>query len=278
MRRTSIAALLALLIAVPAKAGDRAPPDPDALPDDVFGRTVRLGRDLIVHTAASIGPDAPDPAERFAGNGLECQSCHLDAGTQPFSLPLAGAWGLFPQFIGREGAVRTLEDRINACMERSMNGRALPAGSPQMKAMLSYIRFISEGVPTGAPAAGRGVPALPLPEAASDPSHGAEIYGTICAACHQPDGQGQRLASDEAAAQLHRYLVPPLWGRTATMTARAWRARSRPPASSAPTCRAASSAIIPCSACRTPSTSPCSSTASRGRIARATSWTIPTAR
>lgn len=73
-----------------------------ALPIDAFGRTVGLGRDLIVHTAATIGPDATDPAKRFSGNGLECESCHLDAGRKKFGLPLAGVWGLFPQFIGRE--------------------------------------------------------------------------------------------------------------------------------------------------------------------------------
>src|SRR4051812_18297960 len=52
-------------------------PDPDALPDDIYGRTVRCGRDLIARTSSLIGPDAADPAMRFAGNGLDCQSCHL---------------------------------------------------------------------------------------------------------------------------------------------------------------------------------------------------------
>ena len=118
-------------------------PDPGALPDDAFGRTVRSGRDLIVKTSSMIGPDAPDPAMRYSGNGLDCQSCHLKAGTQRFGLPLAGIWGLFPQYIARENEVRTLEERINGCMERSMNGNALPLDGPEMKAMLTFIRFIS---------------------------------------------------------------------------------------------------------------------------------------
>src|SRR5271155_6063096 len=62
----------------------------------------------IVHPAATIGPDARDPARRYSGNGLECESCHLDAGTKKFGLPLAGLWGVFPLFIGRENEVRTL--------------------------------------------------------------------------------------------------------------------------------------------------------------------------
>jgi thiosulfate dehydrogenase len=186
-------------------------PDVDALPTDVFGQTVRTGRDLIVHTAATIGPDAADPAKRFSHNGLECQSCHLEGGMTKSGLPLAGVWGVFPQFIGRENEVRTLEDRINGCMERSMNGRALPPDGPEMKAMLSYIRFISAGVPTGHAAEGRGSPPLPLPAEASDPKHGAEVFAQTCAVCHQANGLGLRWTAADAA-QRHRYQFPPLWG------------------------------------------------------------------
>jgi thiosulfate dehydrogenase len=52
-------------------------PDPDTLPDDAFGRSVRQGRDLIVKTSSLIGPDAPDPARHYSGKGLDCQSCPL---------------------------------------------------------------------------------------------------------------------------------------------------------------------------------------------------------
>ena len=106
-------ALICGALATRASAGEWTVADVDSLPMDIFGRTVRAGRDLIVHTAATIGPDAPDPARRYSGNGLECESCHLDAGTKKFGLPLAGIWGVFPLFIGRENEVRTLEDRIN---------------------------------------------------------------------------------------------------------------------------------------------------------------------
>jgi thiosulfate dehydrogenase len=187
-------------------------PDPDELPDDGFGRSVRYGRDLISHTSALIGPDAADPSMRYSGNGLECQSCHLEAGTRRFGLPLAGAWAVFPTFIGRENEVRTLEERINGCMERSMNGRSLPEGGSEMKAMLAYIRYISDGVPVGKPALGRGIPALLLPGKASDPQHGAEVFETQCASCHQPDGHGKRLDAVEATQERRRFQFPPLWG------------------------------------------------------------------
>ena len=212
---TCAASLLALLaLAVPARAAPPggSVPDPATLPDDAFGHTVRYGRDLIVHTAALIGPDAADPAMHYAGNGLDCESCHLLAGTKPFGLPLAGVWGVFPTFIAREDEVRTLEERINGCMERSMNGRALPVGGREMKAMLTYIRFISDGVPTGESVKGRGAPKLTLPAVAVDPTHGAAVFAAQCAACHQPDGQGRRYDAATAASLGHRYLFPPLWG------------------------------------------------------------------
>jgi thiosulfate dehydrogenase len=208
----AIVVLICCALATRVSAQEWTVPDVDTLPPDVFGQTVRTGRDLIEHTAATIGPDAADAAKRFSGNGLECQSCHLDIGTKKFGLPLAGVWGVFPQFIARENQVRTLEDRINGCMERSMNGRPLPPDGPEMKAMLTYIRFISAGAPTGRGVDGRGTPPLPLPAGASDPARGAELFAETCAMCHQANGQGLRWAAADAAQQRHRYQFPPLWG------------------------------------------------------------------
>ena len=129
---------------------------------------------------------------RFAGDGLDCQSCHLQAGTQQFGLPLAGVWGVFPQYIGREDKVRTLEERVNGCMERSMNGRALPVDGPEMKAILTYIRYISGPERVGRSLHGRGSPPLSPPDRAADPERGRRVYAEVCAACHGADGQGQR--------------------------------------------------------------------------------------
>lgn len=188
-------------------------PDPDTLPaDDILAQTIRRGRDLISKTSSLIGPDAQDPAMRFAGNGLTCQSCHLQAGTQQYGLPLAGVWGVFPQYIGRENEVRTLEERVNGCMERSMNGHALPVDGPDMKAILTYIRYISGPQQVGKSLEGRGAPPLPLPERAADPERGRQVYAETCAACHGADGQGQRLEAADAAEQGKRYQFPPLWG------------------------------------------------------------------
>ncbi len=206
---------------VPASA--QAPIDPDALPAwrvpdiaalpaDDYGRAVRYGRDLILHTSALIGPDAADLARRYAGNGLECQNCHLDGGTQRFALPLIGIWGLYPAFSGRLDAMQTIADRINDCMERSMNGRPLPGDSEEIKAIEAYLRFLGSDQPTGVPVIGRGAPALPLPNRAADPVHGAEVFQMACAACHQASGAGVRYSLLDREHKQQRYLFPPLWG------------------------------------------------------------------
>jgi thiosulfate dehydrogenase len=187
-------------------------PDIGALPDNENRRMVRYGRDLIEHTSALIGPDAADRAMRFAGNGLECQNCHLDAATARFALPLVGIWGLYPGFSARADEVQTMADRINDCMLRSMNSRPLPPYRREMKAIEAYIRFLGSDHPDRSVPVGRGAPRLPLPQNAADPVHGAAVYDRYCAACHGSDGSGVRNAPLAAKRKQQRYLFPPLWG------------------------------------------------------------------
>jgi cytochrome c len=108
------------------------------LPNNEWGKTVRFGRKLTVATYADLGSGIADPAKRFAGSNMSCQSCHLEAGTKKFGLPFVGVFADFPQYRSREGEVGTLEERINGCMTRSLNGRALPVGSDEMKAFVAY--------------------------------------------------------------------------------------------------------------------------------------------
>jgi thiosulfate dehydrogenase len=182
------------------------PPDIGSVGDDAFGKLVKYGYALVTDTANQIGPTVADPAQRYSGNNLSCQSCHLKAGTQPYAMPLVGVWGQFPQYRGREGEVGTLEDRINGCMERSMNGRALPLGGREMKAYLAYMKWLSTGIPDGAKLVGAGTLNVKEPGRAADLSHGKQVYAQVCAACHGADGLGQRAATGPG------YQFPPLWG------------------------------------------------------------------
>ena len=166
---------------------------------------IRYGRDLIVDTARHIGVNAENPAMRYAGNDLACQSCHLNAGLQPFAAPFVSTFATFPMLV--DDQVLTLHDRINGCMTRSMNGKALPDESREMEALIAYIRFVGKESPEGVRVAGMGLKPLRTPTEPPDARRGAEVYAKFCAECHKDDGQGERKTGSGVG-----YNIPPLWG------------------------------------------------------------------
>jgi thiosulfate dehydrogenase len=214
MARAVAAVVIGVAAADAGRAQTASPPvwtvpEVGALPDDDHGRLVRRGRDLITATYAHIGPEVPDPAKRFAGNNLACSNCHLEAGTKKFGLPIFGLVGMFPRYSARLGAEITIEDRVNSCMSRSMNGRPLPSGSPEMQAIVAYIGFLSTGVVAGQVLPGRGAGAMPELDRAADPVRGKIVYENACLACHNTDGSGIRRSLPTTDLG---YMVPPLWG------------------------------------------------------------------
>jgi thiosulfate dehydrogenase len=211
---TSAVLLVATVVTRDATAADASqinlsewtPPQMRSVGDDPFGKLVKYGYALMVDTANQIGPTVADPAKRYSGNNLSCQSCHLKAGTQPYAVPLMGVWGQFPQYRGREGEIGTLEERINGCMERSMNGRVLPLDGHEMKAFLAYMRWLSTGIPDGAKLIGAGSMSVTEPGRAADLDNGAKVFADSCAACHGKDGLGRRAATGAG------YQFPPISG------------------------------------------------------------------
>jgi thiosulfate dehydrogenase len=184
-------------------------PEVGALPDNDYGRQVRRGRDLITATYAHIGPEVSDPAKRYAGNNLACGNCHLQAGTKKLGLPVFGLYGDFPKYSARAGAEISIEDRVNSCMTRSMNGRALPADAPELQAFVAYIKFLSTGVPPDQRIPGLGAGNIPELDRAADPVRGRAIYVAKCQTCHNTDGSGIRRSLPTTDLG---YMVPPLWG------------------------------------------------------------------
>ncbi len=195
--------------ASPPGAKDWKAPDITKLPDDKYGQSVRQGKLLMEETYKHIGPEVKDVKKRYAGNNLACTSCHMEAGGRKFGNPWIGTFASFPQYRGREDAVSTSEERINGCMERSMNGKKLPLDSEEMKAMMAYLHFLSTGIPVGSKLEGGGTLKLKTLARAADPVAGKQVYANTCVACHGDKGQGVRRGK---AGDANGYLFPPLWG------------------------------------------------------------------
>ena len=205
---------LAIGCGVTAGAVDQVPkdwqaPDITKLPDDKYGQAVRKGKALMEETYKHIGPEVKDVSKRYAGNNLACVSCHIDAGGRKFGNPWVGTFVSFPQYRGREDAISTTEERINGCMERSMNGKKLPLDSEEIKLMTTYLQFLSTGIPVGAKLDGGGTLRLKTLARAADPVAGKQVYAATCVACHGDNGQGVRRGK---AGDANGYMFPPLWG------------------------------------------------------------------
>ena len=173
-----------------------APPPDDEIPDDEFGKAIRLGQAIFNDTGAQ--------AREFVGNDLRCVNCHLDRGRLGHSAPLWGAYVLFPTYREKNRHVNTFAERLQGCFRFSMNGKAPPLGDSVLVALESYAHFLARGAPTGEKLPGRGYPRLAKP-ARLDPGHGREVYAEKCALCHGASGEGQ-------ATPDGRVMFPPLWG------------------------------------------------------------------
>ncbi len=178
------------------------------IPANEQGKLIREGYELILNTSRHIGPLAENATRRLAGNNLSCGNCHLDAGRKIGSGSFIGVANRFPQFRGRENKQGTLEERINGCMERSMNGHVLEEDSREMKAMIAYMEWLSKDVPDEIQTLYKGYKPVRLPEVKADTSMGRQLYEAKCMVCHGNDGRGQRIAGEVFTG----YVYPPLGG------------------------------------------------------------------
>jgi thiosulfate dehydrogenase len=164
---------------------------------------VVYGRELIAYTAEYLGPKG---SVKAMSNGMNCQNCHLNAGTQPWGNNYFAVQSTYPKFRARSGTKENQIKRVNDCFERSLNGKALDSTSREMRAILAYIKWLGSDVEKGKSPKGSGIFKLKGMKRACDPLKGATVYAAKCQSCHQADGGGLLAANGKS------YTYPPLWG------------------------------------------------------------------
>ena len=185
-------------------------PDTSTIPHDANGSLIRYGRQLISNTGEYFGPSGKISKN---ANGMNCQNCHLNAGTKLYANSYSAVFSIYPKFRPRSGTVEHLEKRINDCMERSMNGKKIDSLSREMRAMIAYINWVGKDVKKGVVPKGAAVDDLPYLDRAADPAKGKTAYEKNCVTCHGMDGHG-KLNEDSST-----FLYPPLWGDRSYNTA-----------------------------------------------------------
>lgn len=171
--------------------------------DSVQIQQLNYGQDLIAHTAKYFGPKG---TVMQITNGMNCQNCHLEAGTKAWGNNYGSVFSTYPKYRARSGAQENIYKRINDCFERSLNGKALDTSKKEMQAIKAYIEYIGSSVKKGEKAKASGIYDLAYLNREANATNGKALYATKCASCHQPEGQGQ-LALDKI-----EYTYPPLWG------------------------------------------------------------------
>lgn len=177
--------------------------DINTITDTILKAQVFYGKELIAHTAKYFGPNG---SVLKISNGLNCQNCHLQAGTAIFGNNYGSVASLYPKFRARSGRVENLFKRINDCFERSLNGRAIDTLGKEMQAIAAYINFVGSNVSKGKKAEGSGLKEIAWLDRAADPEKGKLVFTARCQSCHQANGEGV------FAADKTEYTYPALWG------------------------------------------------------------------
>ena len=188
---------------------------PKTYPKGEVGRLVKLGEDILLHT------DTHPLTKDLVGNKLNCASCHLRGadgkpGTADGIGSFIGTATSFPTYSKREKTVQTLQDRINNCFMRSMNGKRPIIDTEASMAMYTYITWLSTGMPMKmnekAPLSPHNMKIWPknfkkfakVQKKATHDNYlnGKKLFATKCAMCHGQNGEGMAA-------------FPPLWGKNA---------------------------------------------------------------
>ncbi|HQT81567.1 MAG TPA: c-type cytochrome [Ferrovaceae bacterium] len=155
------------------------------------------GMSMMLHTAQQL--------PSHVGNDLNCTSCHLNAGTVEMAAPYIGLTSVFPSYRPRSGKIIDFKDRLNGCMQRSMNGKAFDKNSVELNAMVAFIDAMKSPVAPKEVIPGRGI-GKKMYSLIANETHGKTVYQEKCAICHGKDGAGLK-------AKDGHYYFPPVWGK-----------------------------------------------------------------
>ena len=184
-------------------------PDTSLIPHSAEGDMIRYGRMLISNTSDFFGPNGKIAHN---ANGMNCQNCHLDAGTKPFGNNYGGVFSTYPKFRDRRGSIENIIQRVNDCFQQSLNGAGLDSNGYEMKAILAYMKWVGQNVIKGKKPYGSGIHQLILLKRAADTSRGKIVYEQKCSKCHNTNGEGILKPGSLT------YFYPPLWGKNSYNT------------------------------------------------------------
>ncbi|ASM54496.1 hypothetical protein PNIG_a2485 [Pseudoalteromonas nigrifaciens] len=143
---------------------------------------IRYGRLLVIDTYRQLPENV--------NNKLNCSSCHLNEGRVANAAPYVGMNVVYPKFRSRNAKINTIEDRINGCFQRSMNGQPLITDSTQMQAMVSYMNFLSQDIKTKDDLKSNNGFIAINKDLEPNTENGKTLYAQHCASCHQMDAKG----------------------------------------------------------------------------------------
>ncbi len=178
-------------------------PDTSSISGNPDATLIRYGQKLISNTSYYLGPKG---TVAQITNGMNCQNCHLQAGTKPFGNNYASVASTYPKFRARSGSIESIYKRVNDCIQRSLNGKAIDSNSKEMQAITAYIKWVGKDVPKKKVPYGSGIKELAYLDRAADTIKGRFVYEQKCLVCHEKNGDGMK---DPARTG---YLYPPLWG------------------------------------------------------------------
>jgi thiosulfate dehydrogenase len=194
-----------------SSAQDWRAPDISTLDSSAESDLIRYGRELVANTSYFLGPKG---IVAQITNGMNCQNCHLQAGTKPWGNNYSAVNSTYPLYRDRSGSLETINKRISDCIERSLNGKAPDSTSREMMAIRKYIEWVGSDVPKQTKPKSSGITRLPYLDRAADTAKGRLVYMSKCQRCHGENGEGIR---NNGAGSF--YVYPPLWGDNSYNTA-----------------------------------------------------------